>query len=252
MCGIAGIYHFDKDRMVDNLCLKNMTDIISHRGPDGEGFFINKNIGLAHRRLVIIDLNTGDQPMFNDDGSISLVFNGEIYNYIELREELKTIGYKFKTLSDTEVVIKAYEEWGIKCQNKFNGMWAFALWDHNKLQLFLSRDRIGEKPLHFSIWDNSLIFGSEIKSIIEYGVPKIPMLELLEIYFVMRNIPAPYTFYKNINKLMPGHYIIAKKKKLRSISTGIFQKLMSKICLLRKKKFMMNLNIYSMIQLECG
>ena len=209
MCGITGILHFEQQRTVQKSKLKNMTDLLSHRGPDGEGFYLSKNVGLGHRRLSIIDLNTGDQPMFSDDKSIVLVFNGEIYNYIELKEELKELGHSFRTTSDTEIVIKAYQEWGHDCQNKFNGMWAFALWDSRTDTLFLSRDRIGEKPLHFAVWDNTLIFGSEIKSLFAGGVPKQPRLDLLEIYIVLKNIPAPDTFFKHINILMPGHFIIA-------------------------------------------
>ncbi len=208
MCGITGIFNFDINKSVDKFLLKYMTDIIRHRGPDGEGFFMEKNIGLGHRRLSIIDLKTGDQPMFSDDGQKVLVFNGEIYNYIELREELKKKGYQFRTDSDTEVVIKAYEEWGYECQNKFNGMWAFALWDKGKQELFLSRDRMGEKPLHYAVWENTFVFGSEIKSLFAYGVPKIPEYEFLEIYIVFKSIPAPYSFFKYIRKLMPGHYMI--------------------------------------------
>jgi len=209
MCGIAGILHFDNHRIADSLKLKAMTDILSHRGPDGEGFFLNKNIGLGHRRLSIIDLSTGDQPMYNTDRSIVLVLNGEIYNYIELRVELQKKGHAFRTTSDTEVVLKAYEEWGVDCQNYFNGMWAFALWDDNKKKLFLSRDRIGEKPLNYAVIDNTLIFASEIKSLFKYGIAKEIRLELVEIYLALTNIPGPDTFYKNIYKLRPGHFILA-------------------------------------------
>ncbi|MEX2513463.1 MAG: asparagine synthase (glutamine-hydrolyzing) [Cyclobacteriaceae bacterium] len=215
MCGITGILHFDREKKADSFILKKMTDSILHRGPDGEGHYLHNNVALGHRRLSIIDLNTGDQPMFNEDNSLSLVFNGEIYNYIELREELKRTGSCFKTDSDTEVIIKAYEKWGIKCQNRFNGMWAFALWDNNKQQLLLSRDRIGEKPLHYTIYENSLIFGSEIKSILAYGVPKIPNNELLEIYLSLGYIPAPYTFYKNIHKLKAGHCLIIGRNDIK-------------------------------------
>ena len=211
MCGIAGVFHFDRTREVNGRALKSMTDVIHHRGPDGEGFFLENNIGLGHRRLSIIDLHTGDQPMFSDDRKKILGFNGEIYNYIELREELIKKGYKFRTDSDTEVVIKAYEEWGYECQNKFNGMWAFALWNKDKDELFLSRDRLGEKPLHYGVFEDTLLFGSEIKSFFAYGMPKVPQLELLEIYTVYKSIPAPYTFFKEINKLMPGHYIVANR-----------------------------------------
>jgi len=212
MCGITGIYNFDCDKKVNLLLLKKMADTISHRGPDGEGFYIKDNIGLGHRRLSIIDITTGTQPMFNNDKSIALVFNGEIYNYIELRKELIKLGHKFRTASDSEVIIKAYEEWGIHLQNKLNGMWAFALWDENKQQLFLSRDRIGEKPLFYAIYENTLVFGSELKALFCYGIPHIIKPELIEIYLFLTNIPAPYTFFKDIYKLRPGHYIIASKR----------------------------------------
>src|ERR1043165_6873902 len=129
MCGITGILHFDSSRVADESLLRKMATTLSHRGPDGEGFYVKNNIGLGHRRLSIIDLSTGDQPMFNEDKSIAIIFNGEIYNYVELRDELKNLGYRFLTNSDTEVVIRAYEKWGAECQNKLNGMWAFALWD---------------------------------------------------------------------------------------------------------------------------
>ena len=185
-----------------------MTDIVYHRGPDGEGHFLEENVGLGHRRLSIIDLDTGDQPMFDENKKIALVLNGEIYNYIELRDELRAMGYQFHTNSDTEVIIRAYQAWGVGCQEHFNGMWAFALWDSSKGQLFISRDRLGEKPLHYALWDNSFLFGSEIKSLFEYGIPREPRLELLEIYSVLKSIPAPHTFYKNIKKLMPGHCIL--------------------------------------------
>lgn len=210
MCGITGLYHFDKRRPVDKKLLRKMTDIIRHRGPDGEGYYIKNNIGLGHRRLSIIDLKTGDQPMFSEDRNIALILNGEIYNYLEIKAELQKSGHRFKTTSDTEVIIKAYEEWGIDCQTRFNGMWAFALWDNRKQQLFLSRDRIGEKPLHYSVYDNSLVFGSEMKSLFAYGIPREITFEMLEVYLVMTNIPEPYTFYRNIRKLKAGHYIIAR------------------------------------------
>lgn len=217
MCGITGFLHFDKERKVDGSVIKKMTDAITYRGPDGSGYFIHENLALGHRRLSIIDLSTGDQPMFSDDRSIALIFNGEIYNYIELKEELIKAGYQFKTSSDTEVIITAYRHWGIECQNKFNGMWSFALWDDNKKQLFLSRDRIGEKPLHYSTHDNTLLFGSEIKSIFEYGVPRIPDTELTEIYLSLSFVPAPYTFFKNIKKLKAGHCLVVTAGQVKEI-----------------------------------
>jgi asparagine synthase (glutamine-hydrolysing) len=211
MCGITGIFNFDPSKNVEQNVLRTMTDIINYRGPDGDGFYVDTNVGLGHRRLSIIDLSTGDQPMYSDDKNSVIVLNGEIYNYIEIKEELIKKGHKFKTTSDTEVVLKAYEEWGYECQNKFNGMWAFALWDRNKETLFLSRDRIGEKPLHYASYNNSFIFGSEIKSIFKYGVPKIPQLEFIELYSVFKSIPAPHTFFKDIKKLQPGHFILVDK-----------------------------------------
>lgn len=217
MCGVAGILHFSREREASYSVIKKMTDKITYRGPDGEGFFLNKNLAFGHRRLSIIDLNTGTQPMFSDDKSLVLIFNGEIYNYIELREELKKYGYKFQTASDSEVIIKAYQKWGVECQNKFNGMWAFALWDDKKQELLLSRDRIGEKPLHYAVYDNSLIFGSEIKTVLEYGIPKIPNPELLEIYLTLSYIPAPFTFFKDIHKLKAGHYLIARGNDVKEV-----------------------------------
>jgi asparagine synthase (glutamine-hydrolysing) len=210
MCGISGYFHFDDSRSVNQELLKKMTDCISHRGPDSEGFYLKNNVALGHRRLSIIDLNTGNQPMYSDDGKKVLVFNGEIYNYIELRDELVQLGCTFKTNSDTEVIIKSYEQWGNDCQNKFNGMWAFALWNETAQELFLSRDRIGEKPLNYCVYNNTVIFGSEIKSIFAYGVPKEIRAELIEVYLALTNIPAPDTFFKGIYKLMPGHYLLVK------------------------------------------
>lgn len=215
MCGIAGIFHFDPSRTVDETLLQRMTDAVAHRGPDGEGFFIKENIGLGHRRLSIIDLETGHQPMFNKDRTVAVIFNGEIYNYLELREDLKTLGHSFITHSDTEVIIHAYEQWGIECQNKLNGMWGFALWDGRKKQIFISRDRIGEKPIHYAVVDNTFLFGSELKSILCYPHEFLPEYRLLDIYLTMSYIPAPYTFYKNIFKLRPGHYLIICENKLR-------------------------------------
>ena len=236
MCGITGILHFNKERFVDQSILKDMTDVIVHRGPDGEGYFIDKNIGLGHRRLSIIDLQTGDQPMFNETKSIAIVFNGEIYNYIEIRSELINLGYKFRTTSDTEVILKAYEKWGINCQKKFNGMWAFAIWDSKKQELFLSRDRIGEKPLHYSLSDNSLIFGSEMKSIFKYGVPQKHDFSLLELYLVLTNIPEPYTFYKDIYKLKAGHFLHVKDRRV-SINQYWDLPFIDESNMIRNKKF---------------
>ena len=217
MCGIAGYLNFDQFKNANLSTLKKMTDIISHRGPDGEGFFIEGNIALGHRRLSIVDLKTGNQPMISDDGKKIIVFNGEIYNYIELKDELILLGHSFKTESDTEVIIKSYEQWGYDCQNKFNGMWSFALWDKIKEELFISRDRFGEKPLHYSIYNNTFVFGSELKSLSSFGIELKPRIELLQVYLTFTYIPAPDTFYNNVYKLLPGHYLIIKNKKVKEI-----------------------------------
>ena len=210
MCGIAGIFHFDMDRTVDRTTLERMTNVLLHRGPDGKGFYIDKSIGLGHRRLAVIDLSTGDQPMFSKDRKIVIIFNGEIYNYIELKEELKGLGHKFTTTSDTEVILSAYQEWGVDFQKKLNGMWGFALWDAREKQLLLSRDRIGEKPLHYCLRDNSILFGSEIKSILAAGFEHEAATHLWHLYLSLGYVPAPYTFYKDILKLLPGHFLIVK------------------------------------------
>jgi asparagine synthase (glutamine-hydrolysing) len=210
MCGIAGILHQDPTRRVDRDTLRLMTRALSHRGPDGEGYFEDGNIGLGHRRLAIIDLATGSQPMCSADGNFVLVFNGEIYNYLELKAELRNLGHDFVTSSDTEVIIAAYKQWGCECQQKFNGMWAFALWDSRQKQLFLSRDRIGEKPLHYSVQDGTFVFGSEIKSLLAYGSDYKPATELLNVYLSLGYVPAPYTFYRGISRLLPGHYLVVR------------------------------------------
>jgi asparagine synthase (glutamine-hydrolysing) len=215
MCGISGFFHFQKEIPAAAGVIKKMTDVIAHRGPDGDGFYIKDNIALGHRRLAIIDLSTGQQPMYSDDNKIVLVFNGEIYNYIELREELLLLGNKFTTTSDTEVIINAYRTWGVDCQKKFNGMWAFALWDEALGRLFISRDRIGEKPLYYSNTGTSFVFGSEIKSIIAFGVPVTPRMDMNELYLTMGFIPAPYTYYENIFQLLPGKYLIAEGREFK-------------------------------------
>ena len=218
MCGIVGYINFDTNKPADFSVVRRMSDTLIHRGPDAEGFYVKNNVALGHRRLSILDLNTGGQPMFNYDKSIVVVFNGEIYNYVELREELRKLGYNFYTTSDTEVIIRSYEHWGVNCQLKFNGCWAFVLWDNNKQQLFLSRDRIGEKPLHYAAYENGLVFASEMKSLFAYGIPREPTLEMLEVYLVMTNIPEPHTFYKHIKKLQAGHCIVVKNGSVNELS----------------------------------
>jgi len=168
MCGITGIINFNKSP-VNKALLKDMNDIIHYRGPDDEGFYYDDNngIGFGHRRLSIIDLSPlGHQPMSNDEETLWITYNGEVYNYLEIKDELKSKGYSFKSTSDTEVIIKAYEEWGEDCVKHFNGMWAFALWDKKNNKLFCSRDRFGIKPFYYFINDNVFVFASEIKQIL--------------------------------------------------------------------------------------
>jgi len=161
MCGICGIYGFNDRKLV-----KQMTKIIEHRGPDDVGHFFDDTLGLGQRRLSIIDLSTGKQPIFNEDKSLTVVFNGEIYNYQDLRAGLEKTGHKFLTNSDTEVIVHSYEEKGVRCLDDFNGFFAFALWDANKKQLFIARDRAGIKPLYYTMVDGILLFSSEIKSLL--------------------------------------------------------------------------------------
>lgn len=208
MCGIAGYVHVDPERRADEARLRRMTDVVSHRGPDGEGFHVHRNVALGHRRLSIIDLTTGDQPMTNDDGRITLTYNGEIYNYIELREELRALGHRFHTESDTEVIIRAYQAWGPDCQRRFNGMWAFALWDESQQRLLLSRDRLGEKPLHYAEADGTLLFGSEIKSLFAWGLECRPDARWNEVFACLSYLPAPYTFFHGVHKLPAGHCLV--------------------------------------------
>jgi len=214
MCGIAGVLNLDKSQEVSREILKKMADTIAYRGPDGEGFHVDSFVGLAHRRLSIIDLEGGDQPMFNTRGDISIVFNGEIYNYVELKQELTQLGHSFLTSSDTEVIIKAYEQWGFACQEKLNGMWAFAIWDARAQQLFLSRDRLGEKPLNYMQHKNMFLFGSEIKSILAYTGAVSAEKEMNELYMFLGYVPSPHTFYKGIKKLEAGKYLVVANGKI--------------------------------------
>lgn len=215
MCGIAGIFSFDK-RIVSEEIIKKMTSLMSHRGPDDEGFFFGSKIGLGHRRLSIIDLTkSGRQPMSDRRRKMWIVFNGEIYNYIELREELKKLGSVFSSNTDTEVILEAYRCWGEKCLNKFNGMWAFAIWDEEKQELFCSRDRFGIKPFYYFFDKRGFIFASEIKPILSvigctqandkliYDFLKFGMLD-----------HSDETFFNDIRKLSPGTWMKVKNGRI--------------------------------------
>ena len=209
MCGICGIFDL-KGMPVSRPGLDAMADVIRHRGPDGEGRFIDVEIGLGHRRLSIIDLGGGSQPIGNEDGKLQVVFNGEIYNFVELRKELEAFGHKFKTRSDTEVIVHAYEQWGADCVKRFNGMFAFALWDGNRRELFIARDHLGIKPLYYVTIGSKLVFASEIKCLLLHPeCPREVDRESLAELFTFRYVPSPKTLFKGIFKLPPGHSMLA-------------------------------------------
>ena len=239
MCGITGIFSLDCN--IDKQMVIDMSQLIKHRGPDGFGTFFDENIGLGHRRLKIIDLSDkGHQPMFSDDGNICIVYNGEIYNYIELRKKLIERGYSFNSSSDTEVIVKSFQEYGEDCLKLFNGMFSFAIWDRKEKQLFCARDRFGEKPFYYHNDGNTFVFSSEIKSILLY------LKRIKEGYGVNYSILKEYlvngimdhtnnTFFEDVKQLRPGHYLKVSKdsfvikkyydlnsSKLDSNSTKIF------------------------------
>lgn len=218
MCGIAGIYNLNKTTP-NLLLLRKMGDTIAHRGPDHEGYYTNEEgIGFCHRRLSIIDLSElGNQPMANDDETIWLVFNGEIYNYKELREDLIKRGYTFKSKTDTEVVIKSYEEYGIDCVKHFNGMFAFSLWDTKNKRFFAARDRIGIKPFYYYSNSNMFVFASEIKSLLVHPeIIREPNDNAISNYLLFDHQIDNQTWFKNIYSLDPGSYLIIEDNNLRT------------------------------------
>ena len=212
MCGICGIFNFGKTNPVEEKQIRRMCKLIVHRGPDDEGIFVDKNIGLGMRRLAIIDLQTGHQPIFNEDKTLCIVLNGEIYNFQEIRNNLEKKGHKFYTKTDVETVVHLYEEYQEKCVEYLRGMFAFAIWDKNKERLFLARDRIGKKPLFYTIQNGSLIFASEMKSILEIleTTPEIDF-ESIDLYLTYQYIPGPRTIFKSIKRLQPAHIITCNK-----------------------------------------
>ncbi len=212
MCGILAILNFDSQNEVEGSLLRQMSDTMVHRGPDDKGDWIKGPVGLGHRRLAIIDLSSaGHQPMANENGTVWITYNGEIYNFQELRQILENKGHIFRSNTDTEVVLHAYEEWGTACLSRFNGMWAFALWDEKERSLFVARDRLGVKPLVYTHDPQRFICSSEIKGIIaDRTVPRDIDPEALHHYLSLMTVPAPFTIYKGIRKLLPGHYLWIK------------------------------------------
>jgi asparagine synthase (glutamine-hydrolysing) len=218
MCGIAGIYNYKSFFPVEGNILLEMNDTMIYRGPDDEGIFIDEELGFAHRRLSIIDLSTaGKQPLCNEDGSIWLTFNGEIYNYLELIPELQAKGHVFKSKTDSEVIIHAYEEWGIDCLQKFNGMFAFAVWDKNKKRLFIVRDRLGVKPLYYAFNDDGIVFASEIKAVLKHPAHKSPSADRSSVYDYVNEgyLAGNRTLFKDIYKLIPGSYILVENQEVK-------------------------------------
>ncbi|PYU96293.1 MAG: asparagine synthase (glutamine-hydrolyzing) [Acidobacteria bacterium] len=215
MCGIAGVIYDDRSRAVQPEELKRMSDTLTHRGPDDEGFFVDQNVGLAMRRLNVIDLVTGHQPISNEDGSVWIVFNGEIYNFPELRRELESKGHRFSTNTDTETIVHAYEEYGEDCVKKLNGMFAFAIWDQRLRKLMLARDRLGVKPVYYFLNERALVFGSEPKAVIEH--PEVPAaldLEALDSFLTFEYVPAPLSIFQGVKKLPAGHVLVKQNGKV--------------------------------------
>jgi asparagine synthase (glutamine-hydrolysing) len=197
--------------------LAAMTDAVAHRGPDAAGYHVAPGIGLGHRRLSIIDLATGDQPLCNENGSVWTVFNGEIYNFADVRAELASRGHRFKTNSDTEIIVHGYEEWGERAVERFRGMFAYAVWDAAKRRLVLARDRVGVKPLYYAdLPGRGVVFGSELKSLLEDpDVPREWRADAIDAYLTLLYIPAPSTIYKGVHKLEPGHVLVAENGAVR-------------------------------------
>jgi len=216
MCGICGIVNFSASEPVDRHVVERMNDAQAHRGPDDQGYFIEDNVGLGHRRLSIIDLSGGKQPMFNEDGSIVVVFNGEIYNYADLTGDLVAKGHCFATRSDTETIVHAYEQYGEDCMRDFRGMFAFAIWDRKRRRLFLVRDRLGIKPVYYYAGKDFFVFASEIKSLLEHPrVPREVDRKAVDLYTELRYVPGPRTMFKNIFKLQPGHWMSVEDGTIR-------------------------------------
>ena len=213
MCGITGIFDTRTRRPVAADVLQRMNDSQLHRGPDEGSLHIEPGLGLGHRRLSIIDLATGQQPLFNEDGSVVVVFNGEIYNYQDLILELQALGHVFHTRSDTEVIVHAWESWGEDCVHRFRGMFAFALWDRNRQTFFMARDRLGVKPLYYALLDDGmLIFGSELKPLLAHGGLRRDIDPMaVEQYFALGYVAEPHTIFSHAKKLSPGHTLAIRR-----------------------------------------
>ena len=209
MCGLTGIFEFDRSTEIPRVLIHRMNETIVHRGPDDEGIFVGPGIGLGFRRLSIIDLAGGHQPISNEDGTIWVMLNGEIYNYPELRKELLGLGHKLATRSDTETVVHLYEEYGEECFARLRGMFAIVLWDSRQRKLLMARDRVGKKPLFYSADRKRVLFGSELKALLAAdGLSREIDSQALSDYFSFGYIPAPKTIYRAARKVQPGQYVV--------------------------------------------
>jgi asparagine synthase (glutamine-hydrolysing) len=217
MCGIVGIVYKDRERRVAEAEVTGMRDLLIYRGPDDQGIFMDGNAGLGHRRLSIIDLAGGQQPMTNEDARFWIVFNGEIYNFQDIREDLIQKGHVFRTKSDTEVILHLFEEKGEDCPADLNGIFAFAIWDKKERSLFLARDHMGIKPLYYAQTDNSFLFASEIKSIVQGGhVEARCNEEAIPEYFIFRHVAGENTLFQGVKSLLPAHSLLLKNGKTRT------------------------------------
>ena len=223
MCGIAGIAQFAESGPIAMEELSRMAQTLAHRGPDDSGIYLDVKdhlCGLAHRRLSVIDLQGGHQPMSNAEESIWISYNGECYNFQELRKELKQLGHRFKTNSDTEVVIHLYEQYGVKCVEHMRGMFAFAVWDKKKKQLFLARDRLGQKPLYYGLHNDRFIFASQCKAILtSHEFPRKPDRHSILSYLLLQYVPPPNTAFRHIRQLPPGHIMVVNQSNYRDPGT---------------------------------
>jgi asparagine synthase (glutamine-hydrolysing) len=216
MCGICGVYNARSGEPVSHELIEGMTGLISHRGPDDGGLYIEREIGLGFARLSIIDLSGGHQPMSNETGDIWVVFNGEIWNYMGLRKELIEKGHRFRTSSDTETIVHAYEEYGVDCVARLHGMFGFAIWDAPRRRLLLARDRVGKKPLYYTRVDGGIVFASEIKSLLFH--PRVRRQvdpQAVADFLSVRYVPGPATLFANIYKVLPGHWLLCERETLR-------------------------------------
>ena len=216
MCGIAGVAWADGRRPGEGTLVEPMAAALQHRGPDGSGIHLGPGIGLAVRRLAIIDLATGEQPIANEDGTVVVVCNGEIYNHVELRAELAARGHRFRSASDVEVIVHLYEDFGLECVRRLRGMFAFALWDAARRRLWLVRDRFGIKPLHYALTGEGLYFGSELKAILAAGIePGALDVRALDELFRLGFVPDPRTLFRAVRRLGAGHWLLYEEGRIK-------------------------------------